>query len=110
VCQAGDSLVAYGQPRWASPPSCVAAAKPAEIQRLYVDTPWHGKGVANALMASLLDTAAAGGADVTWLGVWEKNPRAISFYAKSGFEVVGEHVFVLGTDPQRDLVLAKRLG
>jgi len=60
-------------------------------------------------MASLLDTAVAGGADVAWLGVWEQNPRAISFYAKSGFAVVGDHVFVLGKDPQRDLVLAKRL-
>jgi ribosomal protein S18 acetylase RimI-like enzyme len=61
-------------------------------------------------MGSLLDTAVAGGADVAWLGVWEKNPRAISFYEKSGFAVVGDHVFVLGSDAQRDLVLAKRLG
>jgi len=60
-------------------------------------------------MASLLDVAVVGGADVAWLGVWEQNPRAISFYAKNGFAVVGEHVFVLGKDPQRDLVLAKRL-
>lgn len=110
VCHVRDSLIAYGQLRWASAPSCVVATRPAEVQRLYVDAPWHGKGVADALMASLLDTAVAGGADVAWLGVWEKNPRAISFYAKSGFAVVGDHVFVLGNDPQRDLVLAKRLG
>jgi ribosomal protein S18 acetylase RimI-like enzyme len=110
VCQIRDSLIAYGQLRWASAPSCVVATKPAEVQRLYVDAAWHGKGVAQALMASLLDTAIAGGADVVWLGVWEKNPRAISFYAKSGFAIVGDHVFVLGNDPQRDLVLAKRLG
>jgi ribosomal protein S18 acetylase RimI-like enzyme len=109
VCHVGDSLIAYGQLRWASAPSCVFAARPAEIQRLYVDAPWHGKGVAQALMAALLEAAVAGDADVAWLGVWEKNPRAISFYEKSGFAVVGEHVFVLGNDPQRDLVLAKGL-
>ena len=110
VCHVRDGLIAYGQLRWASAPSCVVATRPAEIQRLYVDARWHGKGVAHALMASLLDTAVAGGADVVWLGVWEKNPRAMSFYSKSGFAVVGDHVFVLGNDPQRDLVLAKRLG
>ena len=110
VCETGDRLIAYGQLRWASAPACVVATRPAEVQRLYVDAPWHGKGVAQALMASLLGTAVAGGADVAWLGVWEKNPRAISFYGKSGFTVVGEHVFVLGSDPQRDLVLARRLG
>jgi ribosomal protein S18 acetylase RimI-like enzyme len=109
VCHVRDSLIAYGQLRWASAPSCVVATRPAEVQRLYVDAAWHGKGVAQALMASLLHTAITGGADVAWLGVWEKNPRAISFYAKSGFAIVGDHVFVLGNDPQRDLVLAKRL-
>lgn len=109
VCHVRDSLIAYGQLRWGSAPPCVVATRPAEIQRLYVDAPWHGKGVAHALMGSLLDTAVAGGADVAWLGVWEKNSRAIAFYAKSGFEIVGDHVFVVGKDPQRDLVLAKRL-
>ena len=109
VCDVRDSLIAYGQLRWERAPPCVVATRPAEIQRLYVDAPWHGKGVAHALMASLLDTAVAGGADAAWLGVWEQNPRAISFYAKSGFAVVGDHVFVVGKDPQRDLVLVKRL-
>lgn len=109
VCHARDSLIAFGQLRWDSAPPCVVATRPAEIQRLYVDDPWHGKGVAQALMASLLDAAVAGGADVAWLGVWELNPRAIAFYTKSGFAIVGDHVFVLGKDPQRDLVLAKRL-
>ena len=110
VCDVQERLVAYGQLRWGGAPSSVVAARPAEIQRLYVDASWHGKGVAQALMASLLEAAVSGGADVAWLGVWEQNPRAIAFYAKSGFAVVGDHVFVLGTDPQRDLVLARRLG
>jgi ribosomal protein S18 acetylase RimI-like enzyme len=106
---ADERLVGYGQLRWGAPASCVVAARPAEIQRLYVDASQHGKGVAHSLMAALLDRAIAGGADVAWLGVWERNPRAMAFYAKSGFEVVGEHVFVVGADPQRDLVLVKRL-
>jgi ribosomal protein S18 acetylase RimI-like enzyme len=109
VCPFEDRLIGYGQLRWGAAPACVAGARPAEIQRLYVDAGWHGKGVAQALMGSLLQAAIAGRADVAWLGVWERNPRARSFYAKSGFSVVGEHVFVVGTDPQRDLVLAKAL-
>lgn len=102
-------LIGYAQLRLGNPPPCVVATSPAEIQRLYVDAPWHGTGVARALMDSLLDAAVAGGADVAWLGVWEQNPRAIAFYTKSGFAVVGDHVFVVGEDPQRDLVLAKGL-
>ncbi len=109
VCEEAGRLIAFGQLRWSRAPACVAGGRPAEIQRLYVDAPWHGKGVAQRLMASLLDIASKGGADVAWLGVWERNPRAIAFYEKSGFCVVGDHVFVVGKDPQRDLVLAKTL-
>ncbi len=109
VCEEGPRLIGYGQLRWSNAPACVAGARPAEIQRLYVDAPWHGRGVAQRLMASLLDAASKGGADVAWLGVWERNPRAVAFYEKSGFSVVGDHVFVVGSDPQRDLVLAKKV-
>jgi ribosomal protein S18 acetylase RimI-like enzyme len=45
--------------------------------------------------------------DVVWLGVWERNPRAIAFYRKFGFREVGTHVFPLGNDPQRDIVMAR---
>ena len=43
------------------------------------------------------------------LGVWEKNARAISFYKKFGFEELGEHIFLLGNDPQRDIIMNKVL-
>jgi ribosomal protein S18 acetylase RimI-like enzyme len=109
VCEDRDRLIAFGQLRWTSAPACVIGTRAAEIQRLYVDAPWHGKGVAHALMDALLGAAVAGGADVAWLGVWEHNPRAIAFYEKSGFSAVGDHVFVVGNDPQRDLVLVKKL-
>lgn len=109
VCEEGPRLVGFGQLRWSGAPACVAAARPAEIQRLYVDAPWHGRGVAHRLMQALLDAASRGNADVAWLGVWEHNPRAIAFYEKCGFGPVGHHVFLLGSEPQRDLVFAKRL-
>ena len=109
LCHDEERLVAYGQLRWDAAPTCVIARRPAEIQRLYVDAAWHGKGVAADLMAALLALAASRGADVAWLGVWERNPRAIAFYRKHGFDIVGEHTFLLGNDPQRDLVLARGL-
>ncbi len=109
VCEYDGVLVGYGQLRWDAPPACVVGARPAEVQRLYVDRQYHGKGTAQALMAALVEAAVAGAGDVLWLGVWEHNPRAIAFYAKAGFREVGEQVFVLGRDPQRDVVLTKTL-
>jgi ribosomal protein S18 acetylase RimI-like enzyme len=45
-----------------------------------------------------------------WLDVWERNTRAIEFYEKQGFTIVGEQDFVLGSDVQRDLLMARGAG
>jgi hypothetical protein len=39
--------------------------------------------------------------------VWERNSRAIAFYEKWKFRVVGEQAFLLGTDVQKDLLMAR---
>jgi ribosomal protein S18 acetylase RimI-like enzyme len=101
--------IGFAQLRWGNAPSCVAGDAPAEIQRIYVAAAWHGKGVAQALMAACIAELKARGSGVAWLGVWERNPRAIAFYGKLGFVACGEQVFPLGNDPQRDIVMARPL-
>ena len=103
----GERLVGFAQLRWGTTPSCVVADSPGEIQRLYVARDWHGKGVAQDLMNASIDRIRERGSDLVWLGVWERNPRAISFYRKNGFVEVGSHVFRLGNDPQRDIIMAR---
>jgi len=60
-------------------------------------------------MRASLQSLARRGLRGVWLGVWEHNPRALAFYRKFGFEAVGEQVFLLGNDPQRDLVMYRAL-
>jgi len=50
-------------------------------------------------------TAASPRSRSMWMGVWERNTRAIAFYTKWGFVDVGEHVFPLGSDRQTDRVM-----
>jgi ribosomal protein S18 acetylase RimI-like enzyme len=107
VCDDSVELVGYVQLRWGTAPPCVLALRPAEIQRIYVDQQWHGKGIAQALMSQVLTAAVRGNADQVWLGVWENNPRAMAFYQKFGFNKVGHHVFQLGDDPQHDWILCR---
>lgn len=107
VAEAGPGLAGFAQVRWDHAPAHLRLEAPGEIQRLYVDRAWHGQGVAQALMARCLEGMAARGLRSAWLGVWEHNPRAIAFYRKSGFAVAGAQVFMLGRDPQRDLVMVR---
>ena len=83
----------------------IAAERPVELRKFYVDPAQHGRGAAQTLMraaAPLLDEH-----DVAWLSVYSGNPRAIAFYQKWGFEVVGTHYFNVGGDPQKDFVMRR---
>jgi ribosomal protein S18 acetylase RimI-like enzyme len=105
LVHADGHLIAYAQLRRGVMPACIVQPDAVELHRFYVDQPWHGRAVAAALMAAVRDAACALGARHLWLGVWERNPRAIAFYRKSGFVDVGSHHFLVGADRQTDRVL-----
>lgn len=81
----------------------------AEIQRIYVDQSYHSKGLGSVMMQACIDYAKQQGFNKMGLGVWENNPKAIAFYTKWGFEKVGVHSFVLGSEEQNDFILMKNL-
>ena len=109
IAEANGKPVGYAMARRDSASPHVSARCPAELQRIYADPSWHGRGVGGALLRASVEQAREWGCDVLWLGVWERNPRGIAFYEKWGFRRVGEHRFVVGTDPQNDHVMALRL-
>jgi diamine N-acetyltransferase len=102
-------LVGYAHLVSGDVPEAVRGPAPLELKRLYVSRAWHGRGVAQALMDASIAAARGLGAQTLWLGVWERNPRAVAFYAKHGFTRVGEHTFTLGSDSQTDWLLARPL-
>jgi ribosomal protein S18 acetylase RimI-like enzyme len=81
-----------------------------EIARIYAVKDAIGRGVGKTLMQAAMDHALLLKKQIIWLGVWEKNQRAIDFYKKWGFTKFGEHVFIVGDDPQTDWLLMKELG
>jgi ribosomal protein S18 acetylase RimI-like enzyme len=101
--------VAYAKVSRSTPPEQLKSCKPVELSRLYAKSAVIGKGLGQALMQKCIEHARTNGYDVIWLGVWEHNQRALSFYNKFGFERFSEHIFVLGNDAQTDLLLKKQL-
>jgi ribosomal protein S18 acetylase RimI-like enzyme len=83
--------------------------KPIELERLYVSLEWLGRGVGAALMRACIAEAVQKGYRTIWLGVWENNHRARTFYRKWNFREVGEHIFQLGDDPQTDILMERLL-
>ncbi len=87
----------------------IMGEEPVELSRLYSHQKFLGQGVGQALMDACFERAREKGCDSMWLGVWEFNPRAKRFYEKNGFTEVGSHTFLLGSDPQTDLLMQQWL-
>jgi ribosomal protein S18 acetylase RimI-like enzyme len=101
-------LVGYAMLRDGSTPACVGSASAIEIARLYAGKRWIGAGIGSLLMQHCLNEAVSRGKQTIWLGVWERNARAIAFYRRWSFADVGSQPFLLGSDLQTDRVMARR--
>ena len=80
-----------------------------EIERIYVSKDFQGKGLGRCLMDKAIGTAIQRQKKYVWLGVWERNEKALRFYRRNGFYQVGTHLFVMGNDEQTDFILRKDL-
>ena len=80
-----------------------------EIERIYVKSSHHGKKVGQLLYEKAMEVANHQHSSYVWLGVWEKNPRAIRFYKKNGFTPFDKHIFKMGDDEQIDIMMKKEL-
>ncbi len=80
-----------------------------EIERIYILRDYYGKNVGQLLLEKALSIANDLKKQYVWLGVWEQNTRAISFYKKYGFIEYDKHVFILGDDHQTDILMKLEL-
>ncbi len=90
-------------------PDPVSPLPAAELARFYVDARFHGRGVAQAMMAEVFRIASRRDAAALWLSVWQDQPQAVRFYEKEGFRIVGQLVFVVGDDPKDDWLMERTL-
>lgn len=109
IAEDGERFAGYARVRENNEVDKYLGTNHLELQRLYADIPYQGKGVAKALMDACEKIASERGKEWIWLGVWEHNPKAIHFYQKHGYERFSQHDFMLGSDKQTDLLMKKRV-
>jgi GNAT superfamily N-acetyltransferase len=109
IAEVDGQAAGYAKLHASESPKEIEGVKPIELVRLYVLQEWLGRSVGQALMRACLDEARNIGYETLWLGVWERNARARAFYNKWDFRAVGEHIFQLGSDAQRDILMERPL-
>ena len=105
VAERGETLVGYLKLNHGDAQTEPKGPEALEIERIYVLKSEFGTGAGRQLLDTAFLVFQAGPYKVLWLGVWEKNERAIAFYQKNGFKIIGEHIFQLGSDAQTDYVM-----
>ena len=75
-----------------------------EIQRLYILQGHQGAGRGTALLNTALEWLERDGPRTLWIGVWSENYGARRFYARHGFEIVGDYSFMVGDHADYELI------
>ena len=109
LARAADAVIGYLKLNVGRAQTELQEADSVEIERIYVKRAYHGQQVGPLLYNQAVATARGLGKTSIWLGVWEKNARAIRFYEKQGFTAFGTHLFRLGTDEQTDVLMRRPL-
>lgn len=76
-----------------------------ELERIYVLNTFQGSGIGAWMLAEIKRIASEKGKHFLWLGVWEKNTKAIRFYQRQGFTKFGIHPYFIGKDEQTDWLM-----
>jgi diamine N-acetyltransferase len=80
-----------------------------EIERIYIINKFQKHGLGKYLLNKAMEIALERNKKKIWLGVWEKNESAITFYKKMGFVQTGAHSFYMGDEEQIDFIMTKSL-
>lgn len=75
-----------------------------EIQRLYILQGHQGSGRGTLLLKKALEWLERDGPRTLWIGVWSENYGAQRFYARHGFEIVGDYSFMVGDHADHELI------
>ncbi|KAJ9617012.1 hypothetical protein H2200_000733 [Cladophialophora chaetospira] len=102
-----DDIIGFTQLTEATTERCVPST--VELQRLYVSTSHHSKGVGKQLAHTIGSLARDLGYKALWLGVWEGNFKAQLMYEGLGYRKVGDHEFKIGRCIQMDWIMCKKL-
>ncbi len=104
---AGDEPVGYANVGPCRLPHPEVQPHDGELYRLYVSRDRHGCGLGRRLMETALAWLMRDYPGPLWLGVWSGNLKAQAFYARYGFEKVGEYDFPVGATRDHEFILRR---
>jgi ribosomal protein S18 acetylase RimI-like enzyme len=89
-----DSILAgYSKITFDTVSNCIESKNVTYMSRLYLLEEFYGLNLGKALFDFNIQLSKKQGQNGIWLAVWIENKRAIKFYTKMGFQIVGKYDF-----------------
>ena len=107
--RSGHQLSGYMKLNEGTSQTIAGKSNTLEIERIYVLREFHGQHMGKLLLTKVIEIALEKNYKKIWLGVWEQNTKAITFYERNAFIKTGSHAFVLGNDEQTDYIMELEL-
>lgn len=102
---AATDLVAYIKVNEGRAQSDIKSPDSLELERIYIRKEHQGRKIGKWLLEEVKKLTIERKKTYLWLGVWEQNTRAISFYERNGFSKFGTHPYFMGNDEQTDWLM-----
>ena len=71
----------------------IANPDTTKLDRIYLLSDYHGQNLGHKLLNRNIELSRNEGQSGMWLFTWQGNERAVNFYKRNGFVIVGEHNF-----------------
>lgn len=100
-----DILVGYFKLNQNEAQTDLKLTESIELERIYVLKQFQGKSTGHWILGEVIELARKEQKNFLWLGVWQKNTRAVEFYERHGFVKFGTHPYYIGQDKQTDWLM-----
>ena len=109
VAESNGHLVGFAQVKLNASHPMITAPDAAELQRLYIQERFTGLGIGYRLLQAAEQRAALGAASVLWATVWVGNERALGFYPRRGYAVLGSPTYTFQGETHDNRLFGKTL-
>ncbi|QKX06496.1 GNAT family N-acetyltransferase [Aquimarina sp. TRL1] len=105
-----NQLISYAKVKTTSPSVFIdEKTGVGKLQRIYVSPDSIAQGIGGKLHQFILDELQQEGLTKVWLSVLKINTKAIRFYKKYQYRIIGEHLFTIGDEVFDFWVMCKKI-